>query len=250
MGINAQLYRRDPSARSVSFDSDDTTMDVELGVEGSAAEASRTVAGLLVEAARAGAGIVLAGGTTPREAFRLAAEAEPDWGRAEVWLGDERVVPPDDPRSNGRLVREALLDRLAVTPAVHFVRTELPADEAAAAYDRELRGARLDFALLGLGPDGHTASLFPNAPALDERERLAVAAKPGLDPWVDRVTMTLPALTSPAQVVFMVVGQEKAEAVRRAFTEPPSPAIPASLVRSASGRTTVILDRAAASELS
>lgn len=224
-------------------------MDVELVVRGSAAEVSPTVADLLVEAARAGAGIVLAGGTTPREAFRLAAGAEPDWSRAEIWLGDERLVPPDDPRSNARLVREAFLDRLAVTPAMHFVHTELPADEAAAAYDRELQGARLDFALLGLGPDGHTASLFPNAPALDERARLAVAAKPGLDPWVDRVTMTLPALTSPAQIVFMVVGQEKAEAVRRAFTEPPSPAIPASLVRSVTGKTIAILDREAASQL-
>jgi 6-phosphogluconolactonase len=225
-------------------------MNVELVVADGPAEASRAVADLLVAAARGGAGIVLAGGTTPREAFGLAAAAEPDWGSAEIWLGDERLVPPDDPRSNARLVRETLLERLAVTPPAHYVRTELPADDAAAAYNRELQGARLDFALLGLGPDGHTASLFPNAPALDERERLAVAAKPGLDPWVDRVTMTLPALTSPAEVVFMVVGEEKAEAARRAFSEPPSPAIPASLVRSASGRTTAILDRAAASELS
>jgi 6-phosphogluconolactonase len=225
-------------------------MNVELVVADGSAEASRVVADLLVAAARAGAGIVLAGGTTPREAFGLAAAAEADWSSAEIWLGDERLVPPDDPRSNARLVRETLLDRLAVTPPAHFVHTELPADDAAAAYNRELQGARLDFALLGLGPDGHTASLFPNAPTLDERERLALAAKPGLDPWVDRVTMTLPALTSPAEVVFMVVGQEKAEAVRRAFSEPPSPAIPASLVRSASGRTTAILDRAAASELS
>ncbi len=98
----------------------------------------------------------------------------------------------DDPRSNARLAREALLDRLATPPTMHAVRTELPREEAAAAYDRELRGARLDFALLGLGPDGHTASLFPDAPALDERLRLAVAADPGFEPWVDRVTLTLP----------------------------------------------------------
>lgn len=224
-------------------------MDVELVVADTAAAASEIASKLLVDAARAGAGIVLAGGTTPRQAYALAAEAEADWSRAEIWLGDERLVPFDDPRSNARLVQEALLDRLARPPKAHFVRTELPGDEAAAAYDEALRGARLDFALLGFGPDGHTASLFPNAPALDERERLAVVAESGLEPWVERVTMTLPALTAPEHVVFIVVGEAKAEAARRAFSEPPSRATPASLVRSASGRTTAVLDRAAAAEI-
>ncbi len=192
---------------------------------------------------------MLAGGTTPRAAYGLAADTKPDWNGAVIWLGDERLVPPDDPRSNARLVREALLDQLEVAPESHFVQTDLAPEEAAATYDRELRGARLDLALLGVGTDGHTASLFPHAPALDELERLAVAAKPGLEPWVDRVTMTLPALTSPEHVVFAAVGREKAGAVRRAFAEPPSAATPASLVRSANGRTTAILDREAAAEL-
>ena len=218
-------------------------------VADTAQAAAEAVAALLVDAARSGAGIVLAGGATPREAYALAAAAEPDWSRAEIWLGDERVVPPDDPRSNARLVREALLDRLAAAPRTHFVDTGLAAMDAAAAYDRELRAARLDLALLGLGPDGHTASLFPDAPALEERERLAVAVEPGLEPWVERVTMTVPALCAAAHVVFLVVGRDKAEAARRAFEEPPSPATPASLVRSTAGRTTVVLDREAAAEL-
>ena len=224
-------------------------MEVEIIVTDTAADAAQRVAELLVDTARAGAAIVLAGGTTPRAAYALAAAAEPDWSGAEVWLGDERLVPLDDPRSNARLTREALLDRLVTPPTMHAVRTELPREEAAAAYDRELRGARLDFALLGLGPDGHTASLFPDAPALDERLRLAVAADPGFEPWVDRVTMTLPALTAPAHVVFMVVGERKADAARRAFAEQPSALVPASLVRSATGRTTAILDREAAALL-
>jgi 6-phosphogluconolactonase len=222
---------------------------LELLIVDTAAEAAERAAARLVSAARTGMEIALAGGATPREAYALAAAAEPDWGHAAIWPADERLVPFDDPRSNARLVHEALLDGLAVAPATHFVRTELPPEEAAAAYDRDLRAARLGFALLGVGADGHTASLFPNAPALEERERLAVVAEPALDPWVERVTMTLPALTAPDQVVFLVAGREKSEAARRAFAEPPSPATPASLVCSATGRTTAILDRAAASEL-
>ena len=223
--------------------------EVELVVLDTPGEVAKAVAETVVRAARDGMAIVLAGGTTPRAAYGLAAAAKPDWAGAEIWLGDERLVRPDDPRSNARLVREALLDRLEVPPESHFVHTDLPPEEAAAVYDRELRGARLNLALLGLGADGHTASLFPHAPALDERERLAVSAEAALEPWVDRVTMTLPALASSEHVVFVAVGHEKAEAVRRAFAEPPSAATPGSLVRSANGRTTAILDREAAAEL-
>jgi 6-phosphogluconolactonase len=223
--------------------------EVELVVLDTPGDVAEAIAETLVQAAREGAAIVLAGGTTPRAAYGLAAAAKPDWRGTEIWLGDERLVPLDDPLSNARLVQEALLDHLEVTPESHFVRTDLAPEEAAAAYDRELRGARLDLALLGLGADGHTASLFPYAPALEEPERLAAVTKPGLEPWVDRVTMTLPALTSPDSVVFAAVGREKAEAVRRAFAEPPSSATPASLVRSAKGRTSAFLDREAAAEL-
>jgi 6-phosphogluconolactonase/glucosamine-6-phosphate isomerase/deaminase len=102
---------------------------------------------------------------------------------------------------------------------------------------------------LGLGPDGHTASLFPNAPALDARDRAAVSTPPGFEPWVPRVTLTIPVLSSAQLVIFQVCGEEKAEAVARAFSGEPSPDAPASLVRSERGRTVAVLDRAAAKRL-
>ena len=132
---------------------------------------------------------------------------------------------------------------------MHRIRGELPAEEAAAAYEEELGDLRLDLALMGLGPDGHTASLFPGAPTLDEHSRRVVAAKPGLEPWVDRVTLTLPALAASREVLFLVTGAEKADAARRAFAEEPSRDVPASLLRSADGRTVAIVDAAAARDL-
>jgi 6-phosphogluconolactonase len=224
--------------------------DVELVVVPDAGAATAALAELLAEAVEAGGSIVLAGGSTPRKAYELAATLDGDWGGVDLWFGDDRCVPADDPLSNQWLVRDALLDRIIVHPTLHAIATDLPANEAAAAYDAELRGEPLDLVLLGLGADGHTASLFPEAPTLDERVRLAVAAEPGLEPFVERVTMTIPALESGAHVVFLVVGEEKADAVRRAFAESPSTSTPASLVRSRDGRTTVILDAAAASLLS
>jgi 6-phosphogluconolactonase len=191
----------------------------------------------------------VAGGSTPRRAYELAAELEPDWSGAELWWGDERCVPHDDSRSNYRLVREALLERVAAQPRAHPVETDRPPEAAAEAYDSALAGVELDLALLGLGPDGHTASLFPHAPALAEEARRAVAAEPGLEPWVPRVTMTVPLLCSAKLVLFLAVGDEKAEAAARAFGGPPSPAVPASLIRSSAGRTVFILDHAAADHL-
>jgi 6-phosphogluconolactonase len=226
-----------------------TVRGVELVVVRDAEEAAAEAAALLVEAVDADGSLVLAGGSTPRRAYELAATKHTDWGGAEVWYGDDRCVPPDDPRSNQLLVQEALLDRVLMAPLVHAMATRLPAAEAAAAYDEELRGALLDLVLLGLGPDGHTASLFPGSPSLDETERLAVAAEPGLEPFVERVTLTIPALESAAHVVFLVVGEAKAEAARRAFAGEPSRSTPASLVRSRAGRTTAVLDTAAAALL-
>jgi 6-phosphogluconolactonase len=195
--------------------------------------------------------VVLTGGRTPERAYELAAALRPDWSGAEVWWGDERCVPPDDPRSNFGMTKRALLDRLATPPrAVHRIRGEAGADAAARAYDEELRGVALDFVLLGIGPDGHTASLFPHAPTLGERERRVVAAEPGLEPFVDRVTMTVAAIQSAPLVVFLASGAEKADAVARAFARPPDAATPASLVRSRNGRTMAILDREAARGLS
>ena len=156
-------------------------------------------------------------------------------------------MPPDDERSNYLLAKRTLLDRLERQPAeVHRIRGELGGEAAAAEYDRELEGVTLGLALQGLGADGHTASLFPSSPALEERERRAVAV-PHED--VERVTMTLPVLSAAGQVVFLVVGEGKAEAVARAFAGPPDPATPASLLRSTKGETIALLDRAAAARL-
>jgi 6-phosphogluconolactonase len=226
---------------------EDAGMDVELVVVADAEAAAAEAARLLAEAVRAGQAVALAGGSTPCRAYELVAAAEPDWGRAELWFGDERCVPPDDERSNFRLAREALLDRLSVPPrAVHRVLTELPPREAAAVYAAELDHAPLGLALLGIGTDGHTASLFPNASSL-EADALVVAAAPGLEPFVDRVTLTRPAFARAELVAFLAVGADKAGPVRRAFAEPPSPSTPASLVRGV--RTIAVLDEAAASEL-
>lgn len=194
-----------------------------------------------------GGHVALSGGSTPGPAYELAAALQPDWSRSELWFADERCVALDDERSNYRLVRERLLDRLEGRPAAeHRVRGELPPEEAAELYDSELRGVTLDFALLGIGPDGHTASLFPMDPALEKRERRAVAVH---RPDADRVTMTIPVLRDAAMVVFLVVGRDKAPAVARALGDITDPETPASLVRSERGTTYAFLDRAAAAEL-
>jgi len=219
----------------------------DVRVFDAAADAQMAAAELLVDAARAGAHLALSGGGAPGHAFELAAELEPDWSSARLWWGDERCVPPDDKRSNYLLAKQTLLDRLDRQPAeVHRIRGELGGDAAAAEYDGELEGIRLGLALQGIGPDGHTASLFPSSPALDERERRAVAA-PHDD--VERVTMTLPVLSDAAQVVYLVLGEDKADAVKRAFADEPDRAVPASLLRSERGETIVLLDRAAAARL-
>jgi 6-phosphogluconolactonase len=223
--------------------------DIELLILEDAEAAAKATADRLVEAAQAGAEIALAGGSTPRRAYELAAQAEPDCSRAGAWWGDERCVPPDDERSNYRLAREALIDRLTAPPAVHRIQGELAPAAAAEEYERELGDTRLDLVLLGIGPDGHTASLFPHAPTLRERERRVVAAEPGLDPFVPRVTMTIPTLSAARMVLFLVAGTEKAEAARAAFAEEPSERTPASLVRAADGPTLAILDRAAAASI-
>ena len=222
-------------------------MDVELRVSAGADAARRGAAEAIAEAAARGRHIAVSGGSTPGPMYEVAARLEPDWSRTSLWFADERCVAPEDERSNYRLVRERLLDRLERPPASeHRIRGELPADEAADLYDDELRGVTLDFAVLGIGPDGHTASLFPNDPALDELDRRAVAVA---RPDVDRVTMALPLLQAAATVAFLAVGADKADAIRRAFSDLPGPATPASLVRSASGVTYVFLDRAAAEAL-
>jgi 6-phosphogluconolactonase len=219
--------------------------DVELRVLD---DPSTAAAELLAEAARAGGHVALSGGSTVGLAYRTTAALAPDWSRVEVWWGDERAVPPDDERSNYRLTRESLLDLLETPPAaVHRVEGELGAAEAARRYDEALGKVTLDLAVNGIGTDCHTASLFPNAPALDERERRAVAAEAGLEPFVARVTLTPPVFAAAGLLVYLVTGAAKADAVRRAFAEEPSPATPASMVRGR--RTIALLDPAAALRL-
>jgi 6-phosphogluconolactonase len=223
--------------------------DVELVVVEGANEVAAAVAERLARAAREGGHIALTGGKTPELAYEEAAKREPDWSRSEIWWSDERCVPPDDDLSNFALAKCTLLDRLERGPrAVHRIRGELGKEKAAADYERELDDTVFDLELLGIGKDGHVASLFPNAPTLRQRRRV-LPAEPGLEPFVDRVTLSIPALNSARAIVFAVSGAEKAEAARRAFASEPGPETPASLVRTPSGRTTAILDRAAAAKL-
>jgi 6-phosphogluconolactonase len=225
--------------------------DIELVVADDAADAAHIVGERLAEAARAGGHVVLTGGSTPRWAYERAAQLEPDWSRVEVWWGDERCVPQDDERSNYRLAKLSLLDRLEVSPAkVHRIRGELGRDEGATLYEQELGSLeRFDLLLLGLGPDGHVASLFPNQPTLDETERRVVGADAKHEPYVDRVTLTLPVLRAAREVLFLVAGDDKAEAARRSFAGEPSRDTPGSLVRAVRGTTTALLDPAAAAHL-
>ena len=210
-------------------------------------EPERLAGGWLVRFASEGAHLALSGGSTVGRAYEAAAALLPEWPGAHVWFGDDRAVPPDDERSNYRLARETLLDRLRVPPEVHRIQGELGAPEAAELYDRELEGVTLDLALNGIGADGHTASLFPAAPGLEERERRVVAAEPGLEPFVERVTMTPRAFAASRLLIYLVTGESKAEAVRRAFADEPSAGTPASLIRGV--ETIAILDPAAASQL-
>jgi len=223
--------------------------DVGIVVPGDAEAAARAAGERLAGAARAGGHVVLTGGRTPKRAYEHAAELEPDWSRVELWWGDERCVPPDDDNSNYRLAKQVLLDRVTAGK-VHRIRGELGREQGAELYEQELGSLeRFDLVLLGLGPDGHVASLFPDEPTLEETERRVIGATAKLEPFVDRVTLTLPALRAAREVLFLVAGEDKADAVRRAFAGDPSRATPGSLVRATSGATTAVLDEAAAARL-
>ena len=224
---------------------------VEIEVVPDAEVAARVVAERLAAQARSGGHMALTGGSTPQRAYELAAELEPDWSRVELWWGDERCVPPEHEWSNFGLAQAALLDRLAATPAaVHRIAGELGRDAGAAQYERELAQlAAFDLMLLGLGPDGHVASLYPAQPTLDETTRRAVGAEAKLEPFVDRVTLTLPMLCRAREVLFLVAGGEKADAAARAFGGEPSLETPGSLVRAELGPTRAVLDAAAAARL-
>jgi 6-phosphogluconolactonase len=212
---------------------------------------------LIATAVRSGEHVVLTGGSTPRDAYEQVAGAKLDWSNASVWFGDERCVPPDDERSNYGMAKGALLDRLepGAAPTVHRMKGELGYAAGADEYQRTIEEAgleRFDLLLLGIGPDGHTASLFPDAPALDERERRVVGVpKAGLEPFVPRISLTLAVLVAARHIVYLASGESKAEAVAAAFgpSAHPDRHVPASLVASEAERVTVLADPAAAARL-
>lgn len=203
-------------------------------------------AAVLVTGALAGGGhLSLAGGGTPRRTYELlAAGGDIDWGAVDLWFGDERCVPPDDPESNYRMVAETLLPA-AGAARVHRIRGEDDPDAAAAAYEAEIAGIQLDLALLGLGEDAHTASLFPCSPALAERERLALPVT-AVKPPPQRITLTLPVFEVARSVVVLAVGRGKADAVA-AMCAGRDPKHPASLLPD--GRTELVIDRSAAARM-
>jgi 6-phosphogluconolactonase len=224
---------------------------VDITVVDTSADAARLVAERLVEQAQAGGSIVLTGGSTPRHAYEIAAEQQRDWSRVELWWGDERCVPPSDQRSNFGMAKAALLDRLEGEPAaVHRMQGELGRDDGVAEYKHELAGVdTFDLVLLGLGPDGHVASLFPNFPTLDVTSRDVIGSEAGYEPFVDRISLTLPRICNTEELIFLATGEDKADAVARAFGGKASPQTPGSLARSTEGTTRAVLDRAAAKKL-
>lgn len=193
-----------------------------------------TIAGAL--AARGAAHVALSGGRTPRQTYSLLGPLVADWHGVHLWFADERCVAAEDPLSNSRLVRETLAAPGAVT---HRIRGELGPDAAARAYERELADVVLDAALLGLGEDGHTASLFPGSNALDAPGRAAPVARAPTPP-PQRVTLTRATLDGARSRVLLVTGAEKAPALAKTLGAP-DPAVPASLLRRE--RTVVVTDQ-------
>jgi 6-phosphogluconolactonase len=198
--------------------------------------------------------VALAGGSTPRATYTLLATdpfaSRVDWSHVHVFWGDERCVPPDHADSNYRMAREALLDRVHI-PAenVHRIAGELEPTQAAASYERELKvilGAdgRLDMVLLGMGSDGHTASLFPSTAALEERDWWVIENYvEKLGTW--RITLTLPTINRARQVTFLVAGPSKAAPLARIRA---GECLPAGLVQPAEGRLIWLADRKAAGQ--
>lgn len=204
--------------------------------------------------------VALSGGSTPGVLYRLLAEApyrdQIPWKQIHLFWGDERCVPPQDPGSNFRLAEDALIAQVPIpSENVHRVLGELDPERAARAYVKEMEDffcgprTRFDLVLLGLGDDGHTASLFPHSAALQETERLAMAVEARYgDRPAHRVTLTLRAINTARQIWFLVTGQAKAEIVRGVL-EGRAKGLPAQRVQPTAGELTWLLDAAAASQL-
>jgi 6-phosphogluconolactonase len=212
--------------------------------------------------------VALSGGSTPRHTFELLAR-EPlasrlSWSRVHFVWGDERCVPPTNVESNYRMAREALLDHVPVPPEnVHRMHGEDDPEIAAASYEATLRtlfrtsngppsfgpGRNIDLALLGLGDNGHTASIFPGSTVVDERVRWVSADYvAAVSMW--RLTMTSPVLNAAAEILFLVSGESKAGVLKRVLEGPRDPhELPAQLIAPTHGRMQWMVDRAAAAEL-
>ncbi|HWG22439.1 MAG TPA: 6-phosphogluconolactonase [Terracidiphilus sp.] len=209
--------------------------------------------------------VAISGGSTPKDAFHLLADprqhwrARMPWNNLELYWVDERTVPPDDPDSNYRMTRETLLDHVPLPPAqIHRIEGELDPQVAAARYESELRNTfrlegaetpRFDLVALGMGDDGHTASLFPHTQAIHEMGRLVTANHvPQKDTW--RITLTWPVINHASSVFFLIAGAEKAQRVHEVFLGPRDPErLPSQLIWPASGILTLFLDKAAAALL-
>ena len=193
--------------------------------------------------------VAITGGSTPRVAYERAAGLREDWSGVDFWFTDERCVGPEHEHSNFGMANRALLSS-AEGATVHRMRGELGPEDGAAAYENELGEfgpEALDLILLGVGPDAHICSLFPGDDALGERERRVVGVEtPGMAPLVSRITLTLPVVNASARIVFLVTGEDKAEAMQRVLAGPPDPRAPGSLV--AEGAI-ALLDPAAAARL-
>jgi len=239
--------------------------DANLTICADPATLAETAAHLIVDAAteavreRGRFLLCLAGGETPRETYRcLALPAFSErmrWDQTWIFFGDERAVPPDHPESNYRMAYESLLSKVPI-PEHQVLRMhgeQSDADAAAAAYAAELAGAigtkrgelpRFDVVLLGLGIDGHTASLFPGSPVLREVFRAVAAVHVAAAQIPQRLTLTFPVLNAAARVVFLVTGPEKAKILRTVLSE--HSGLPAALVRPTNGELIWLTDRAAA----
>lgn len=209
--------------------------------------------------------VALSGGSTPAMLHTLLAESPfrqaVRWDNVEIFFGDDRCVPPNSSDSNYHMAHETLLSKVPV-PAenVHRLYTEGADYEADAwQYEAELTRffqlapgqlPRFDLILLGMGPDGHCASLFPHKPALQEAKRLVIPSEPGLKPFVPRLTLTFPVLNNAANVLFLVAGADKAETLARVLNGPPDPdALPSQRIAPTTGTLTWLLDAEAAQNL-
>ncbi|HET9073358.1 MAG TPA: 6-phosphogluconolactonase [Solirubrobacteraceae bacterium] len=222
---------------------------------------ARGCAALMVGAALGHGHIVLTGGSTPRSAYEHFVEAVQTVGidlrPTTFWMGDERCVDPADDRSNFKMIKESLLDPLGPDnqPTIHRMKGELGPEAGAEDYERTLREAGppvFDLLLLGIGPDGHCASLFPHQETLSERSRMAIGVPhAGLEPYVPRISLTLPMLTGARHITFLASGDSKADAIGAAFgpAATPDPGTPSSLLAPQAKLITVLVDQAAAARL-